>query len=202
MKLVIGLGNPGKEYELSRHNAGFLCLEEWSRKHNIGFQSGSSYDFALVKGNCLLKPKLFMNLSGKAVGEAMAKWNVTEALVVQDDIELPLGTLRLRNSGGDGGHNGIKSLLEIISGDDLRRIRIGIGRDAGDPRDYVLDNFTQDEMSELKPTLEKAGEFIDIFLNRDFNAVLDAYSIWKKSCSGSKGSGNERPKENNNDQNL
>lgn len=195
MKLVIGLGNIGKNYEGTRHNVGFMCLEHWAKKHNLTFRTNQLYDFIQYKNAALIKPKTFMNRSGLALKEAYLKWNCSEALVVHDDIELPLATLRVRYGGGDGGHKGIKSLLEIFPPDNLKRIRIGIGRGEENPQDYVLDKFTQDELSSLMPSLELACDFIDIYIDKDFNAVLDAYSIWKKTCSEKIVLGNESPKE-------
>jgi len=202
MKLIVGLGNIGLKYARSRHNVGFLCLENWSRRHNVSFKHDVLYDFARYKGVCLLKPNTYMNRSGLALAEALRRWKVEEALIVHDDIELPLAQLRLRSSGGDGGHNGVKSLLEVQPEDALKRMRIGIGRDAGPPRDYVLDDFAEEELLLLQPVLDKAGEFIDIYIKSDFNSVLNAYSIWKKSCSGDENPGNTSPKENDNDQEL
>jgi len=127
--------------------------------------------------------------------EASLKWNCSEALIIYDDIELPLASLRVRTGGGDGGHNGIKSLLEIFPPENLKRIRIGIGRSEENPRDYVLDKFTQEELSALMPAIELACDFIDIYIDKDFYAVLDAYSIWKKTFSVNNVHGNDSPKE-------
>lgn len=202
MKLILGLGNIGKEYECSRHNTGFLCLDLWSRMHGISFKHTYSFDYVRHRIACLIKPNTYMNRSGQALAEAQKRWKVTEALVIHDDIELPMGSLRLRFAGGDGGHNGMKSLLEIMPAEELKRIRIGVGRDGGDPKDYVLDCFSQGELQILQPSLEKACEFIDEYINGDFNSVLNAYSIWKKSCSGEQNPGNKSPKEINNGQEL
>ncbi len=202
MKLIVGLGNFGTEYENSRHNAGFLCLTNWSHKHKVNFSHDSLFDYLKVRGACLIKPNTYMNRSGLAMKEAMQRWKATDALVIHDDIELPLASIRLRNGGGDGGHNGVKSLLEVIPPDELKRIRIGIGRDSGDPKDFVLDDFSAGEISDLHASLDKVSEFIDIYIKHDFNSMLNVFSIWKKSCSGKSNTGNTRPKENNDDQEL
>ncbi len=198
MKLILGLGNIGREYELSRHNAGFLCLELWAKRHRMSFKHGRLFDFLRHRGACLIKPNTYMNRSGQALAEARKKWKFSEALVVHDDIELPLASLRLRSGGGDGGHNGMGSLLEILPAEDLKRIRVGIGRDGSNPRDYVLDSFSQPELQTLQPALEKACDLIDEYMSGDFNSVLNAYSIWKKSCSGENIPGNNSPKEKDN----
>ena len=195
MKLVLGLGNIGKDYEGTRHNIGFMCLDTWAKKHNLTFRSIQLYYFIQYKNASLIKPKTFMNRSGLALKEASLKWNCSEALIIYDDIELPLAFLRVRSGGGDGGHNGIKSLLEIFPPENLKRIRIGIGRSEENPRDYVLDKFTQEELSALMPAIELACDFIDIYIDKDFYAVLDAYSIWKKTFSVNNVHGNDSPKE-------
>ncbi|MCB5247390.1 MAG: aminoacyl-tRNA hydrolase [Candidatus Cloacimonetes bacterium] len=202
MKLILGLGNIGSEYELSRHNAGFLCLDLWSHKHNMSFKHDRHFSYLRFRGACLIKPGTYMNRSGQALAEAQKRWKISEALVIHDDIELPLARLRLREGGGDGGHNGMRSLLEIMPAEDLKRVRVGIGRDSGNPRDYVLDDFSLEELQLLQPSLDLACEFIDEYIRGDFNSVLNAYSVWKKSCSGEKNPGNTRPKEINNGKEL
>ncbi len=195
MRLIVGLGNPGREYELSRHNAGFLVLDHWSEKRGLAFRHDELFDFVRAGNACLIKPKTYMNRSGRALSEALRRWQPEDILVVHDDIELPLAQLRLRNGGGAGGHNGLKSLFQIMSPEDLRRLRLGIGRDEGDPRDFVLDRFTPEELEAMRPVLEQAGDYLEVFIKEGFNAVLDAFSRWKKSCSGAEDPGNIGPKE-------
>ncbi|MBW6514220.1 MAG: aminoacyl-tRNA hydrolase [Candidatus Syntrophosphaera sp.] len=202
MKLIVGLGNIGSEYEFSRHNAGFLCLTHWSQKHRVSFKHTRLFDYARFKDACLIRPNTYMNRSGLALAAALDRWKASEALIVHDDIELPLAQIRLRNGGGDGGHNGVRSLLEKLPAESLKRIRVGIGRDEGDPRDFVLDSFSDEDLALLNPALEQAVNYIDTYITGDFNSVLNAYSIWKKSCSGDKLPGNNSPKEKDNDQEL
>ncbi len=202
MKLVIGLGNIGPEYEQSRHNAGFLCLRQWSNDHRLRFKKSKLFAYAQIPGACLIMPATYMNRSGLALAEALRRWSADDVMVVQDDIELPLGQLRLRNGGGDGGHNGVRSLLSVLPPDKLKRLRIGIGRGDGDPRNYVLDTFNEAELAALQPVLDQAASFVDTFIQDGFTAVLNAYSIWKKSCSGDSSPGNISPKEKPHDQEL
>jgi PTH1 family peptidyl-tRNA hydrolase len=199
MKLVVGLGNLGPEYAQSRHNAGFLSLSDWSAKSRISFKHSILYDFAKCKDAYLIRPNTFMNRSGYALEAAMTKWKIDDVMVIYDDLELPLASIRLRFGGGDGGHNGMKSLSDFYPAADLKRIRIGIGRDDSDPKDYVLDDFTREELVLLKPVWNKVSELIDIYIKDDFNSVLNAFSKWKKSCSGISVPGNNRPKEKDND---
>ena len=193
------MGNIGNEYSHSRHNAGFLSLTDWSSKHRVSFKHDTLFDFAKHKNTYLIKPNTYMNRSGLALAEAVNRWKIDDVLVVYDDIELPVATIRLRNGGGDGGHNGMKSLSDYYPAQELKRIRIGIGRDAGNPKDYVLDDFTAEEFELLKPVWSKVSEFIDIYIRDDFSSVLNVYSKWKKSCSGDSNSGNNSPKEKDND---
>ncbi|MEN6444691.1 MAG: aminoacyl-tRNA hydrolase [Candidatus Cloacimonas sp.] len=196
MKLIIGLGNPGKEYDNNRHNLGFICLDQWAQSREKKFAKGADFDYIVMENVILIKPKTFMNNSGEAVKQVLAKWKVNEFLVVYDDIELPIAKIRIRQGGGDGGHNGIKSLLKVIPPEELKRIRIGVGRNkAIAPRDYVLSDFLPEEKVLLNSVLALAGKFIDIYIKYDFNAVLNEYSIWKKSCSGAESSGIISPKE-------
>ncbi len=202
MKLILGLGNIGKEYEYSRHNVGFLCLNRWASKHGSSFRHERLFDYLRFRSACLIKPNTYMNMSGLALAEAQKRWKFSEALIIHDDIELPLASLRLREGGGAGGHNGMKSLLQILTAEDLKRIRVGIGRDGANPRDYVLDSFSPNELEIMQPSLEKVCDFINEYINGDFNSVLNAYSIWKKSCSGEKNPGNKSPKEKDNGKEL
>lgn len=198
MKLVIGLGNPTAEYRSSRHNMGFACLDAWAAKHGKRFAEDRNFDYLCVRDAVLLKPKTFMNRSGMAIKEAMQRWQISDSLVVYDDLELEPCVIRIRRGGGDGGHNGIKSLFSVIPPDSLKRIRIGIGRDAElDPADYVLQNLPEHEWEAFRPTIDLAVRFLDTYVKYDFNEMLDEFSKWKKSYSGDKVSGIISPQEEN-----
>jgi PTH1 family peptidyl-tRNA hydrolase len=199
MKLVLGLGNPGPEYENTRHNIGFMCLRHWAARHRLGFSHTHLFDYLIWKDACLMMPGTYMNLSGSALAEAQARWRIEDTLVIHDDIELPLATLRIRNGGGDGGHNGIRSLLSVTTAEDLKRFRIGIGRGDIDQSDHVLSEFSKDELDLLHPVLESVSKLMDIYIKHDFNAVLDEYSRNKKSYSGVRNPGITSPKEDTND---
>jgi len=198
MKLILGLGNPGPRYQNTRHNLGYLCLEEWSRAHKRSFQSDKLYDYISFKNAVLIKPTTWMNLSGEAARAATRRWDISESLVVYDDLELPIASLRVRGGGGDGGHNGMKSLFEVLPADDLKRLRLGIGKDQSmDAADYVLDELSAEELLAIKPAISKATELIDIYVNRDFTAVLNEYSKWMKSYSASTVRDAETPPDRN-----
>ena len=203
MKLIIGLGNPGKEFENNRHNLGFICLNRWALDRDKNFVQGDVFDYLVLPRAVLIKPKTYMNCSGEAIKQSLKLWKISEYLVIYDDIELPVATIRIRQGGGDGGHNGIKSLLNVLAPEDLKRIRIGIGRDKEiAPRDYVLGDILPSEWELLNPVIDLTGKFVDLYIKYDFNAVLNEYSIWKKSCSGTESSGNISPKEENSDKGL
>ena len=137
-----------------------------------------------------------MNLSGNALKAAMLKWKIEETMVLHDDIELPRAQLRVRSGGGDGGHNGLKSLFEVLPPADIKRIRIGIGRHPVFPAEkYVLDEFEPDEFAEYDDTLDLVCRFVDAFVRSDFKTVLNEYSTWKKSYSDGKNIGITSPKE-------
>lgn len=188
MKLIIGLGNPGPQYQNTRHNLGFQCLDQWSRAHKKGFKTDKLYDYLATREAVLIKPNTWMNRSGDAARDALRRWDVSESLVVYDDLELPLGSIRVRGGGGDGGHNGMKSLFEVLPAEELKRLRIGIGKDQSlDAADYVLQELPAAESQALMPVLSKAAGFLDVYINRDFSAVLNEYSRWIKSYSGQSG---------------
>ena len=151
--LVVGLGNIGAEYATSRHNIGFMILDAWAQASNVVFEPGRYGDQAVVhdKGReiHLLKPSTYMNLSGNAVRYWLQKLDLPKdrLLVICDDLNLPFGTLRLRRSGSDGGHNGLSNIQEVLESQDWARLRVGIGHDfaQGQQIDYVLGNFPEEE---------------------------------------------------------
>lgn len=181
--LIAGLGNIGPEYELTRHNIGFLVLDRMADKNNVKFDSGR-YAFTAElkhKGRSLymIKPTTFMNLSGKAVNYWMKELKVPleNILVITDDIALPFGKLRLRGKGSNGGHNGLGSIQEVLGTDAYARLRFGVGSDFGKGRqaEYVLSNFSQDEFKILPELMDKVGEgvlsFATMGLERTMNFV-------------------------------
>jgi len=188
MKLIIGLGNPGPRYQNTRHNLGYLCLDQWCLAHKKGFKTDKLFDYLSHKDCVMIKPNTWMNCSGDAARAALSRWDISESLVVYDDLELPLASLRVRGGGGDGGHNGMKSLFEGLPADELKRLRLGIGKDPSlDAADYVLQELPAEDSLALKPLLVKAAELLDIYINRDFTAVLNEYSKWMRSYSGTSG---------------
>ena len=166
--LIAGLGNIGAEYASTRHNMGFMVLDAWAQASNICFETRRYGDLAVVsvKGRdfYLLKPSTYMNLSGNAVRYWMSKLPVPQEglLVVCDDLNLPFGTLRLRPSGSDGGHNGLKNIIELTGTQEFARLRIGIGHEFQQGRqiDFVVGNLTDEQKQQMPDICTKAIEGI------------------------------------------
>ncbi len=162
--LIVGLGNIGPEYELTRHNIGFLVLDRLADKEGLRFESGRlafHCDFK-HKGRHLhlIKPTTYMNLSGKAVNYWMKELKIAKenVLIIVDDLALPFGKLRMRPKGSAAGHNGLKNIEELTGGNNYTRLKFGVGDDfpRGKQVDYVLSNFPKDELAELPIVMDKA----------------------------------------------
>jgi peptidyl-tRNA hydrolase, PTH1 family len=193
MKLIIGLGNPGNEYRFTRHNIGFLVLERWADHRGLIFQKESDYDFIRWKNNLVIKPTTYMNCSGQAIQRLLQKYRTIEdILVIADDVYLPFGEIRIREKGGDGGHNGIKSIIDVLNSQEFKRIRIGIQEPEGQKlRDYVLSEFSEEESKTLEKLLDEVAKLVDLFLSRDYKVMADIYSQNKKTYSGKSKAGIE-----------
>jgi peptidyl-tRNA hydrolase, PTH1 family len=175
--LVVGLGNPGKRYERTRHNVGFRVLELVAERHGkVVWRSKFEGAFADVPalGAMLLMPQTYMNDSGESVRPAAAFYKVPpqRLLVVCDDINLPFGRLRLRRSGSDGGHNGLKSIILALDTLDFPRLRIGIGRSGPDAIDHVIGAFTNDEEEALPAILDRAAAGVETFVREGSDAAI------------------------------
>ena len=173
MKLVTGLGNIGDKYCFTRHNAGFMTVDMWALENNLSFREEKKLKSFIAKFNfngediILAKPTTFMNLSGEAV-YAIANYykiEVKDILIISDDIALPLGTIRFRGSGSDGGHNGIKSIIKQLGTSDFARLKVGIGPQPPIPSEaFVLQNFSKDEMPKLKEVLKKSVQGVEYYM--------------------------------------
>jgi len=187
MKLIVGLGNPGKTYAHNRHNVGFRCLNYFARRHSIRFdrrQCRARISVGEVAGSELLlaKPQIFVNISGRVVGCLVEKCAVPlgNLLVIYDDLDLPLGKVRIRQSGGSGGHKGMRSIISTLGSEDFPRIRVGIGRPAQDDEDaivsYVLGDFTTQEKELVRSAIITVAEAIDCFLTQGIRAAMDKFN--------------------------
>lgn len=184
--IIAGLGNPGKEYEYSRHNAGFLCLDILCNKYSIKTDRVKYRALtctALIEGHpCLvMRPQTFMNNSGEAIKAAADFYKIPpeKVIVIYDDISLPTGTLRIRKKGSAGGHNGIKSIIWQLNSDNFPRLKIGVGdrKDKDDDlKDYVLGRFSKEDTETLKKTMEKAVESLKYILDGDTDGAMSRYN--------------------------
>ena len=182
--LVAGLGNIGAEYARTRHNIGFIVLDALARDAGISFSTQRYADMATLrfrgKSLVLVKPSTYMNLSGKAVRYWLEKEKIPlkNLLVIVDDIALPLGQLRMKTKGGDGGHNGLNSLIEILGTEEFTRLRFGIGGDfpRGYQVDYVLGEWTPEEEEIFLPRIPAAIEMIKSFVTIGPDRTMTAYN--------------------------
>ncbi|MFP4091548.1 MAG: aminoacyl-tRNA hydrolase [Cyclobacteriaceae bacterium] len=182
--LIVGLGNPGPQYELTRHNVGFLTLDRFAEQQSGDFSQERLGDLAecKVKGKSiyLLKPNTFMNRSGKAVNYWLQqlKVGVENLLVITDDIALPFGKLRMRAKGSSAGHNGLRDIEAVLGGNAYARLRFGIGSDfpKGRQIDYVLGRFPEIELAELPEHMDRAGEMIIGFATIGIERTMSQYN--------------------------
>ena len=183
--LIVGLGNPGREYRLNRHNIGFRAIDclaqDWkiplvNVRHKGLIGQGKLGEVRVI----LAKPQTFMNLSGQSVAPLLRFYKIPQEkmLIIYDDLDLPLGTLRLRENGGSAGHKGMTSIIEQLGSNDFPRLRLGIGRPAGrlPVEDYVLQNFTGKEEELLGSLLDRSAEAVEVFINKGINAVMTQFN--------------------------
>ncbi len=186
MKLIVGLGNPGRKYAETRHNAGFLALDRLAARWRTD-EGSYAARFEGVLGQTqrrgtrvlLLKPQTFMNLSGRSVLAAQRFYKVATAdvLVVYDDLDLPLGQLRIRGTGSAGGHNGLSDIVRCLGTEAIARVRIGIGRPQyGDTVSYVLTRFSEQEREEIEPALDRAAEAAACWAEQGLDTAMNRYN--------------------------
>jgi len=166
IRLIVGLGNPGREYETTRHNAGYWWVDELARLQNLSFKSESKFHGLAARGQLhghemlLLKPQTFMNVSGRAVGALAQFYKIApaEMLVVHDELDLPPGVARLKMGGGHGGHNGLKDIIAHLGSKDFWRLRLGIGHpgDRADVAGYVLNDPRREERELIDEAIQRA----------------------------------------------
>jgi len=184
MKLIAGLGNPGLQYAETRHNAGFLVVDCLAEELKLDFRpkfQGLVAETTLEGEKVyLLKPQTFMNLSGRSIRELAQFYKLTpeDIMVVYDDMDLPLGRMRLRSSGSAGGHNGIKSTIAELGTENFWRLKIGIGRppEGWDPARYVLSSFTKEEIPVLEEIIEKGMKALTLWLKGEGNKAMNLYN--------------------------
>lgn len=183
--LVVGLGNPGKDYRHHRHNVGFMLADRLAAELGLRFtrhQSKALVTSGSLSGRKLIlaKPQTFMNLAGQSVAPLVRFYRIalTDLLVICDDLDLPQGALRLRPEGGSAGHKGLRSIFEALGSQDFPRLRIGIGRPPGsmDPADFVLQSFSQEEWPVFEAALDRGLEAIRLFASEGIQAAMTRFN--------------------------
>ena len=215
MKLIVGLGNPGKQYEQNRHNVGFQIVDLLAGRHGLRFdakQGKAKVALGIISVQvgvervplspdpdaltidrpvfqpqrvALAKPQTFMNLVGPSVVALLRFYKIAPAdlLVIYDDLDLPLGALRLRPSGGAGGHNGIKSIIGALGNGEFNRLRVGIDRPPGrmDPAAYVLQDFSAEQETAMAATRARAADAVQHWLGHGITAAMNAYNMLREA---------------------
>lgn len=185
MKLIVGLGNPGKKYENTRHNTGFAVIDRTLAKLNVELDKNKfNADYTMINRNgekiYILKPLTYMNLSGEAVVPFMKYFNIDpeDLVVVHDDLDLPVGKIRLRQSGSCGGQNGMRNIIDLLGDSNIKRIRVGIGKDPLIPVvDYVLGKTKKEDLEVYSQALDKASDALIYWLDHDdFSKVMSNFN--------------------------
>lgn len=178
MKLIIGLGNPGKEYTNTRHNIGFMVLDNYLGNVNYQKKFNAEYYVENINGEkvIFIKPQTYMNLSGNAVKEFVSFYKVEfeDILVIQDDLDLPLGKYRVKINSSSGGHNGIKSIINVLHSDAFARLKIGVSNNKEiDTKDYVLGRFSKEDLSVLEEMHPRFNKIINDFIAYSIEKVMN-----------------------------
>lgn len=191
MILIVGLGNPGREYANTRHNIGFRAIDQLSQQYSIPLNQKKHkaiYGSGYIEGQkvILAQPQTYMNLSGESVRELVDFYKIEpeDVIVIFDDISLPVGQLRLRKKGSAGGHNGIKNIIAHLGSQDFPRIKIGVGeKPAGwDLKDHVLGAFSKEDEPLVKESIENAADACKIMLTDGIESAMNLYNQKKKYC--------------------
>lgn len=184
MKLIVGLGNPGKEYENTRHNIGFNVIDRYLDKYNIDNMKekfGGLYIQTIINGNkvILLKPQKYINLSGEVIKKYIDffKIDISDILIVHDDLDQELGHIKLKQNSSSGGHNGIKDIEKNLGTKEYKRLKIGISNNKSiDTKDYVLGKFTKDDKIVIDKSISECINIIDDFYTLTFNELMNKYN--------------------------
>ena len=184
--IIAGLGNPGRQYESTRHNVGFICMDYLSEKlgirlNKIKFKSATATATIASKGCLLLKPSTFMNLSGQAVTEAMRFYKIPpeRTVILFDDISLDVGKIRIRRKGSDGGHNGMKNIIYLSGSEDFPRVKIGVGKKPHpdyDLKDWVLSRFTDKEKKLIEELLPDVSDAVELIVKGQIDEAMNRYN--------------------------
>lgn len=181
MKLIVGLGNPGKEYENTRHNIGFMVIDNYLKNEKFKTKFNGMYLKKVINNEevIFLKPLSYMNLSGEVVKKYVDyfKINLNDLLIISDDLDMPCFKIKLKYKGSSGGHNGLKNIIQNINTEEFKRLKIGISNNLNiDTKSYVLSKFNQEELEKLHKKFEITNNIINDFINLDFEKVMSKYN--------------------------
>ena len=183
MKMIVGLGNPGKEYEYTRHNIGFIIIDNYAEKNRINFSEKFNGLYAKYKINnetiILLKPLSYMNASGVVIKKYADYFKIVpqDILIIQDDLDMPVGKVKIKFKGSSGGHNGIKNIIQNLHTELFPRFKIGIGRNLNMPiKDYVLTKLTKEDIEKINKIKLFSNDVIDEFIESDIEKVMSKYN--------------------------
>ncbi len=181
MKLIVGLGNPGKEYENTRHNIGFMVIDNYLKNEKFKTKFNGMYLKKVINNEevIFLKPLSYMNLSGEVVKKYVDyfKINLNDLLIISDDLDMPCFKIKLKYKGSSGGHNGLKNIIQNMNTEEFKRLKIGISNNLNiDTKSYVLSKFNQEELEKLHKKFEITNNIINDFINLDFEKVMSKYN--------------------------
>jgi peptidyl-tRNA hydrolase, PTH1 family len=194
--LLVGLGNPGIKYAYTRHNVGFWVIDELAHRSSARLKEvkyDSCFSRTVLAGEevVLVKPLTYMNRSGIAVNSLLKLFSLgnEDLLVIYDDMDLPLGRIRLRPKGGSGGHKGMASIIALLESDDFSRLRIGVGRGTGDLEDeaaFLLSTFSHEEEREMQSAVSSAADAVEVYLNKGLETAMNRYNNYGGSLESDK----------------
>ncbi len=188
MLVIAGLGNPGRKYENTKHNMGFLVMDAFAEKNGIKIRKikhKALVGEGIVAGKkiLLVKPQTYMNLSGESLREVVQYYDIEpeELMVVYDDVDIPMGSIRMRKKGSAGSHNGMKSIIYQLQFDDFPRLRVGIGKEKkGDMVDFVLTGFSKEESAKIREAIETSVSALECWIERGIDIAMNEYNPKKK----------------------
>lgn len=180
MKLIVGLGNPGNEYENTRHNVGYMAIDYYLKSNNFKEKFSAYYCEKVINNQKVLfvKPTTYMNNSGDSVSQIVKyfKVDLQDILIIYDDMDFELGSYKLKKFGSSGGHNGIKSIIKSLGTEEIKRLRIGISKSSTNSVDYVLGKFSKMELNKINKIYEIVNNIIEDFLIMDFEKLMSKYN--------------------------
>lgn len=184
MKLIVGLGNPGKEYQKTRHNIGFMVIDNYLKENNLELNKtkfNGKYTETNIKGEkvIFLEPQKYMNLSGEVIRDFVKfyKLDIKDILIINDDLDMECGKIRLREKGSSGGHNGLKNIELHLNTNEYKRLKIGVGNNKMiETKDYVLGKFSKEDFEKIENSIKVSKNIIDDFIDGDFISLMSNYN--------------------------